>query len=106
MKKIIEVNDQNFESIFENNNNILIDFYAPWCGPCKMISPILDELSNDESLKTKIAKINIDESPFLSNLAKIRSVPSIFYYKNGEIVSKLTLPPTKNNLINFIKDNE
>jgi len=106
MKNTIEVNDSNFSQVTSENENLLIDFYATWCGPCKMISPILDELSLNKEIKTTIAKVNVDHSPDLSALMKIRQVPSIFFFKNGKPTSKLDQTPTLKNLIDFIKKNE
>jgi thioredoxin 1 len=106
MTKIIEINDNNFDSSIKEYSNLLVDFHATWCGPCKMISPILDEISNDQSLKTKIAKVNIDEAPLFTQKMKVRSVPSIFYFKNGQPIDKFLVAPSKNNIINFIKNNE
>ena len=106
MSKVLTINESNFFEVTEKYSNILIEFYAPWCGPCRMISPILDEISNILETETKIAKINIDESPNLSQAFEIRSVPTFFFMKNGKSKSKFTASLTKNNLISFIKDNE
>jgi len=106
MTKTLEINDSNFESSINQYDNLLIDFHAKWCGPCKMISPILDQISSEEHGKTKIAKVDIDEAPFFTQLMRVRNVPSIFYFKNGKAVSKFSTHPSKNNIINFIKNNE
>jgi thioredoxin 1 len=105
MNKIIEINDSNYESVIKNNPNLLIDFYAPWCGPCKMISPILEEISSDDSIKTIIAKVNVDDSPIFSSKMKIRTLPSVYYFKNSNPIEKLQIL-TKGNILNFIKQHE
>ena len=106
MKKTIEINDENFTEIANKTENLLIDFYAPWCGPCRMLSPILDDLSKDETINTTIGKVNTDDSPLLASAMKIRHLPSIFFFKKGEPISKLQGPATSKTLLNFIKENE
>lgn len=75
------------EEVIKNNNPVVVDFWATWCGPCKMLSPILDELSN--TLKAKFVKIDVDANPSLSAKFDITSVPTVLIFKNGEIVDKL-----------------
>jgi thioredoxin 1 len=103
---IIEINDGNYKSILTINKNVLVDFYATWCGPCKMINPILELVAADKTLKTIIAKVNVDSSPEFSTLMKIRAVPSIFFFKNGKSLGRFSEQPTQKNIINFIKNNE
>lgn len=103
---IIEINDSNYKTILSSNKNVLVDFYATWCGPCKMINPILDLVAGDKTLKTIICKANVDNSPEFSSLMKIRAVPSIFFFKEGKSLGRFSEQPTQKNIIQFIKNNE
>jgi thioredoxin 1 len=103
---ILEINDTNYKKALSSNPNLLIDFYATWCGPCKMINPILELISTDKIIETIIAKVDVEESPEFSSLMKIRAVPSIFFFKNGKPIGKFSEQFTHKNLINFIKSNE
>jgi thioredoxin 1 len=103
---LVEINDGNYRTILSTNKNVLVDFYAPWCGPCKMITPVLELVANDKTLQTIIAKANVDDSPEFSSLMKIRAVPSIFFFKNGNPIVRFSEQPTQKNIINFIKNNE
>lgn len=79
-----------FDSVLENTQQLLIvDFWAPWCGPCKMIAPILEELAAQMADKVTIAKVNIDENPQLATRYAIRSIPALIAFKNGEIVADM-----------------
>jgi thioredoxin 1 len=103
---VIEINDSNYKTILTTNKNVLVDFYATWCGPCKMINPVLELVAADKTLKTIIAKVNIDKSPEFSDLMKIRAVPSIFFFKEGKSLCRFSEQPTQKNIIQFIKNNE
>jgi thioredoxin 1 len=103
---IIEINDSNYKAILASNKNVLVDFYATWCGPCKMINPILELVAQDKTLKTIIGKVNVDNSPEFSTLMKIRAVPSIFFFKEGKSLGRFAEQPTQRNIIQFIKNNE
>ena len=85
----IEFTDQNFqEEALEADDLIVVDFWAEWCGPCKMISPIIEELSDEYSGKAKIGKVNVDQNSDISMKYGIRSIPTILLLKNGEVVDK------------------
>lgn len=103
---IIEINDSNYKAILASNKNVLVDFYATWCGPCKMINPILELVAQDKTLKTIIGKVNVDKSPEFSTFMKIRAVPSIFFFKDGKSLGRFSEQPTQKNIIQFIKNNE
>ena len=76
--------DQNFNQGVENNDIILVDFWAEWCGPCKMISPILDEISNEYGLP--VGKLNVDENPEKAQEYSVQSIPTMVLFKNGKPV--------------------
>lgn len=82
-----QVNDQNFESeVLNSSEPVLVDFWAEWCGPCKMMSPLVDEIATELSGKVKVVKLNIDENPNTPTRYGIRGIPTFMVFKNGELV--------------------
>jgi|SRR4051812_20499321 len=88
MGKAIEITDANFDEIIKTGQPVLVDFWAEWCGPCKMIGPVVEELAGDFEGKAVIGKINVDDNPGISARFGIRSIPTLLVFKNGEIVDK------------------
>ena len=88
MGKYIELNDDNFEATV-NNGVSLVDFWAPWCGPCRMIAPVIEELAEDFEGKANICKVNTDEQQDLAVKFGVRSIPTILIMKDGEIVETM-----------------
>ncbi|MDB5256394.1 MAG: trxA [Chitinophagaceae bacterium] len=88
MGKAIEITDANFDEVIKTGQPVLVDFWAEWCGPCKMIGPVVEELAGDFEGKAVIGKINVDDNPAISARFGIRSIPTLLVFKNGEIVDK------------------
>ncbi len=91
-----EFTDANFqESAIDSDKLVVVDFWAEWCGPCKLVSPIIDELSTEYEGKAVIGKVNVDDNGDLSTKYGVRSIPTIIFLKNGEIVDKQVGATTK-----------
>ena len=88
MGKYIELTNDNFDTTV-NNGLSLVDFWAPWCGPCRMIAPVIEELAADFEGKANICKVNTDEEQDLAVKYGIRSIPTILFMKNGEVVDQM-----------------
>jgi thioredoxin 1 len=94
---IVNINENNFEKeVVKSSLPCLVDFWAEWCGPCKNLAPILDEISNELKEKVKIGKINIDDNQELAAKFSIRSIPTMILFKDGNSIdTKVGLPPKK-----------
>ncbi|MEA3479204.1 MAG: thioredoxin [Bacteroidota bacterium] len=85
----IEITDTNFEEqVLKSNKPVIIDFWAEWCGPCRMVGPIVQEIGDDYAEKAVVGKVNVDENPGVTAKFGIRNIPTILFFKNGEVVDK------------------
>jgi thioredoxin 1 len=101
-----EFTDGNFqESALSNEGLTVIDFWAEWCGPCRLVAPIIDELSTEYDGKALIGKVNVDENPEISFKYGIRSIPTILFLKNGEVIDKHVGTATRQYLNQKIETN-
>jgi thioredoxin 1 len=103
---IIHVTDANFEvEVLKSADPVLVDYWADWCGPCKMLAPVLDEIANEYAGKVKVAKLNIDENPGTPPRYGIRGIPTLMLFKDGEVEATKIGAVSKSQLTAFIDSN-
>ena len=103
--KIINVTDDAFDKVINGDKPVLVDLWAEWCGPCKMIAPILDEVAEEMSDKVTIAKLNIDQNPETPPKFGVRGIPTLLLFKNGAVAGTKVGALSKTQLIEFLNDN-
>ncbi|MCU0587988.1 MAG: thioredoxin [Syntrophobacteraceae bacterium] len=89
--KIIEISDSTFDQeVLKSDVPVLVDFWAPWCGPCRAIAPVVDELANEYADKLKVAKCNVDDNPKTPSRYGIRAIPTLIIFKDGNVSEQIT----------------
>jgi len=100
----LEVNDNNFDEIVvKSEKPVLVDFWAEWCGPCRMIAPMIEEISNEYSEKALVVKCDVDNSPAVAAKYGIRNIPTILFFKDGKIADKQVGAVPKSNFVAKLK---
>lgn len=99
---IVNITDQSFKNEVESGGTVLVDFWAPWCGPCRMIAPILEELDQELEDKVKIAKLNVDDNPDTASRFGVMSIPTLIVFKDGQPVDKVVGVQPKESLKNLL----
>jgi thioredoxin 1 len=89
MANTLEITDANFNEVLNTDQVVLVDFWAEWCGPCKMIGPVVAELANEYAGKAVIGKLDVDSNSITSSQFNVRSIPTLLFFRNGEVVDKV-----------------
>ncbi len=106
MSQIIHVTDVNFEqSVVQSDRPVLVDFWAPWCGPCKTVTPMLKEIADELGDQLTIVKVNVDESPEIAAKMRIRSIPTLALFNEGGVIAQKTGAGSLGELRAFVKGN-
>jgi len=101
---VIKLDESNFDrEVTQDGKPVIVDFWAEWCGPCKMIAPLLDEIAREKADAVKVAKVNVDETQSLSLKYNIRAIPALLFFKNGQLRDQVTGVTSKKDLLNRIE---
>jgi thioredoxin 1 len=100
---VIKLDEANFDrEVTQDDKPVVVDFWAEWCGPCKMIAPLLDEIAREKAGSLKVAKVNVDENQSLSLKYNIRAIPALLFFKNGQLRDQVTGVTSKKDLLSRI----
>lgn len=104
MSKTIVLNDDNFESeVLNSEIPVLVDLWAEWCGPCRALAPVIEEIAEDYDGKLKVGKLNVDENPGVPSAYDIRSIPTLLVFKDGAVQDRLVGALPKNHIVDLIE---
>jgi len=100
---VTEVNDTNFDTeVLQSSEPVLVDFWAPWCGPCRQIAPLVEQLAGENAGSAKVLKLNVDDAPRAAQSYGVSSIPTLMVFKNGEVVDRFVGVQPKTRLQNAI----
>ena len=99
MKASVQVTEQNFDTeVLKSTQPVIVDFYADWCGPCKMIAPVLDELASEYNGRVKVVKVNIDDNQNLAAQYRVTAIPTLLVFKGGQVMEQMVGGKSKRDL--------
>jgi thioredoxin 1 len=101
-EKVVHLSDAEFDTVINAAQPTLVDFWAPWCGPCKAIGPVIDDLAEDYAGKVTIAKMNVDDNPSTPGKFGIRAIPTLILFKGGKVIDQITGSVGKSQLVELI----
>ena len=105
-EKIVNLTEKNFKDEVEQSTvPVLVDFWASWCGPCRMIAPIVDQLAEEFDGKIKVAKLNVDENSELASRYQVMSIPTLLLFRNGKVVNQMVGARPKGELVKVLQSN-
>ena len=105
-EKIVNLTEKNFKDEVEQSTvPVLVDFWASWCGPCRMIAPIVDQLAEEFDGKIKVAKLNVDENSELASRYQVMSIPTLLLFRNGKVVNQMVGARPKGELVKILQSN-
>ncbi|OWZ84537.1 thioredoxin [Natranaerobius trueperi] len=106
MSKVLELTDDNFKKeVIQSGGPVLVDFWAPWCGPCKMVAPVIEDVAEEMDGKVKVCKVNVDENTDTAGEYSVMSIPTILLIKDGEVQDQVVGYLPKEDLIKKIEEN-
>jgi thioredoxin 1 len=100
---ILELNNANFQSTVESGTPVLVDFWAPWCGPCRVIAPILEEIAKEFDGKSRVGKVNVDDSPEIASRFGVRGIPTLILFKDGQIKGQMVGVNPKASIVSLVQ---